>query len=204
MPKATKLKKYEEVLMAALKFTEDDLAANASGSFSAAQVLMLKRRRATQAVSIGVMCGIVAMFLLFVVVIVPNSAIPMLSFSLLFSLLALLIGGVAMLQVTRDLRAGLQMVEGRIDLDTTPGQNNATYTVKVEGKKFKVKKRAFLAFKNGDPYRIYYTPHTKTILSADWLRDDQPFVDQPNRDDAGLDDHWHNLTENDHLHLDKG
>jgi hypothetical protein len=37
----------------------------------------------------------------------------------------------------------------------------------------------FLSFKNGDPYRIYYAPATKLILSAEWLRDDSPFVDQP-------------------------
>jgi hypothetical protein len=37
---------------------------------------------------------------------------------------------------------------------------------------FAINKPIFLAFKNGDPYRIYYAPHSKTLLSAEWLRDE--------------------------------
>ncbi len=203
MPKDTKLKKYEDVLMRALRFDEEDLAANESGSFSVGQVQTLKRQRGTVIISVSALLGIVTMLLLFANVYAGGLA-PLVIVFLIVVAFVLLVGGLAALQVTRDLRAGLQLVEGRIDLDTTPGQNSATYTVKVEGKKFKVKKRAFLAFKNGDPYRIYYTPHTKTILSAEWLRDDDPFVEQPNRDDAGLDERWPDLTENDHLRRDKG
>ena len=36
-------------------------------------------------------------------------------------------------------------------------------------------KAVFLAFKNNDPYRIYYTVGSKTILSAEWLYDIQEY-----------------------------
>ena len=32
-----------------------------------------------------------------------------------------------------------------------------------------INKDVFLAFKNGDPYAIYYAPYSKTLLSAEWL-----------------------------------
>ena len=44
----SKVKKYEDVLMAAIRFDEDDLAANEAGTFSAAQILAFKHRRAAQ------------------------------------------------------------------------------------------------------------------------------------------------------------
>ncbi|MBK8029121.1 MAG: hypothetical protein IPK17_06325 [Chloroflexi bacterium] len=55
---------------------------------------------------------------------------------------------------------------------------SGNYFVWLDGRKFKVQHDGFLAFKNGDPYRLYYTPHSHTILSAEWLRDDDPFVER--------------------------
>ncbi len=187
MPQAAKLKKYEDVLMAALKFTEDDLAANMGGQLSAGQVAMFKQRRSTYASFIALLFGTVAAVLLFISALIFNGIVLLLACGLLFALSGLLVGVVPVLKINRDLRSGVQTVEGRVDLDTIPTQYSASYTVNVAGKKFKVKKRAFLAFKNGDPYRIYYAPHTKTILAADWLRADDPFEaphDEEQRSDA--------------------
>jgi len=186
MPQATKLKKYEEVLMAALKFTEGDLAANMGGRLSAAQVTQFKQRRSTYASFSALLFGTVAAAMMLISAVLFNGIVILLACGLLFALSGLLVGAVPVLNINRDLRLSVQMVEGRVDLDTTPARNSASYTVKVDDKKFKVKKRAFLAFKNGDPYRIYYTAHTKTILSADWLRDDDPFA-EPN-DNQRLED----------------
>jgi hypothetical protein len=70
-----------------------------------------------------------------------------------------------------DLRApeigGLQ---GRVNLDMSVNGKSSTLRLTIQDTKFDVKKDVFLAFKNSDPYAIYYAPHSKTILSAEWLR----------------------------------
>jgi hypothetical protein len=72
-----------------------------------------------------------------------------------------------------DLRVGeAQSLEGRIQLDTVSVSSAQQFTVTVEGHKFVVNKPVFLAFKNGDPYVIYYLPRSNTMLSAEWLRED--------------------------------
>ncbi|MBK8029120.1 MAG: hypothetical protein J0M07_23545 [Anaerolineae bacterium] len=177
MPKEVKLKKYEEVLAAALKFTDDDLAMNAAGRLSKTQVAALHRRRTIGAVMIGGLCVTVAFFLLIGTVGATASLGPILLAMLVFMAFALAVGALPAVRITRDLKMGVQVAEGRVELDTTPAQNSASYRVKVDGRKFNVQKRAFLAFKNGDPYRIYYAPNTKMILSAEWLRDDNPFIE---------------------------
>jgi len=45
------------------------------------------------------------------------------------------------------------------------------YYVTVQGVTWPIRGMVFSAFKNGDPYAIYYAPHSKTILSAEWLRE---------------------------------
>lgn len=176
MPKQVKLKKHEEVLMAALAFSEEDLAANQGGDLSPDQVVVFKQQRNLQTLIAGFYALVVA-FLTFMMLAAPRSIGPMLFLGLLFSLLVFWIGRVAPWQLNRDLRDGVQSAEGRIELDLRSAENGTTYFVKLDDRKFKVKKPAFLAFKNGDPYRIYYAPNTKTILSAEWLRDDNPFIE---------------------------
>jgi len=177
MPKEAKLKKYEDVLAAALKFTDDDLAMNAAGRLSPAQTAMLQRRRTVGAIVIGGLCAIVTLCLFIGSAGVGMFLSPVFLALMVFFAFALAIGAIPAVRISRDLKLGAQVVEGRVELDTTPAQNSASYRVKVDGQKFNVQKRAFLAFKNGDPYRIYYAPNTKTILSAEWLRDDNPFVE---------------------------
>lgn len=50
------------------------------------------------------------------------------------------------------------------------------YLLTIADQEFKIKKSLFLALKNGDPYSVYYAPHSREILSLEWLRDDQPFI----------------------------
>lgn len=45
------------------------------------------------------------------------------------------------------------------------------YNLKIGKLNFKIKKFGMLAFKNDEPYAIYYTPRTKILLSAEWLRE---------------------------------
>ena len=60
--------------------------------------------------------------------------------------------------------------QGRVSLDITQNRYKTAYTIQLQDRIWDVDKRIFLAFKNGDPYAIYYAPHSKKILSAEWLR----------------------------------
>ncbi|MBN8638753.1 MAG: hypothetical protein J0M07_25790 [Anaerolineae bacterium] len=183
MTNDTKLKKYEDVLMRALNFTEDDLALNAAGQLSAAQIERLKTQRSTTAILAVALSVIVGGLLLFANV-YARSLAPLVMMVLIFILFTVVTGIIPALQMTRDLQAGVQVAEGRVELDTIARRRRTTYVVKLNGQKFKVRKMTFLAFKNGDPYRLYYAPHSRTILSAEWLRDDDPFVERSDDDAA--------------------
>lgn len=73
------------------------------------------------------------------------------------------------------------LAEGRVDLSLNALQNTAEYFLRVENMRFTIKQNAFLTFKNGDPYRIYYAPHSKKILSVEWLREDDNLIDERER-----------------------
>lgn len=76
----------------------------------------------------------------------------------------------------RDLADGkTQVVRGAIKLGqqlfTIKGQGQqAHYSLQIESMNWTMRKSPFLAFADGDSYAIYYAPHSKTILSAEWLR----------------------------------
>ena len=172
-----KLKKYEDVLMRALNFTEDDLTLNAAGQLSAAQMNRLKTQRTTTA-SLAVALSVIVGGLLLFANGYARSLAPLVMMVLIFVLFTVVTGIIPAVQMTRDLQAGVQVAEGRVELKTIPQRKRTVYLVKLDGQKFKVQKQTFLAFKNGDPYRIYYAPHSRTILAAEWLRDDDPFVER--------------------------
>jgi hypothetical protein len=71
---------------------------------------------------------------------------------------------------------GISWVEGWVNLDieahADDGGTIYTYAISLESMCFNIRKDVFLAFKNGDPYRIYYEPYTTRLLSAEWLRDE--------------------------------
>lgn len=113
----------------------------------------------------------------------------------LLSLVAIAAVGVMVwrsMGLVRDLRERrAESVEGRVQLDLHRSYNGSMhhvggnhyrmsggrdqYYVYIGGMRFEVSKAGFLAFKNDDPYIVYYAPHSKMLLSAEWLRDD-PFA----------------------------
>lgn len=184
MPQAAKLKKYEDVLMAALDFTEADLAANETGEYSRRQIDALKRRRVLSGVAFTSAGAVVSALALLIGMVAASGSGAMLAvFIAALLALTVIVTVINALRVTRDLRDGARVVEGRVELATNQGEQANYYFVNVERVKFRVKKSVFLAFKNGDPYRLYYAPHSKSILSAEWLRDDDPFTEDAPRHD---------------------
>jgi hypothetical protein len=165
--------------MTALKFDADDLAANEAGALSPAQVTRLRRRRRGQDDGFSAF-GAVTMFAAAFMLLFVNFS-PLVPF-IFIPLLLLAFGvfvGINAWRINNDLRDGVRAAEGRVQLIVGKGGERGTiFYVEVEGQKFRLNREAFLAFKNGDPYRVYYVPHSKLILSVEWLRDDDPFAER--------------------------
>ena len=85
--------------------------------------------------------------------------------------------GIKRSRVNADLRKGdVFIAEGLISLYIQKIQNGQLvfyiYHADIQQQRFKLEKIVYDAFVNGDPYAIYYAPYSKTLLSAEWLRDE--------------------------------
>jgi hypothetical protein len=146
------------IFMDAVGFYEDDLEANQAGYISKEQYRLLYSRRNSWFVGIIILLWVLA--------------ILWFGWRNTF-LIVMFLGGLfysitKLIRIHRDLRSREAIsVEGRIALDV----NGRLFTLTLGHMQFNLDKTAFLAFKNGDPYRIFYTPYSKQILSAEWLRD---------------------------------
>lgn len=168
--------KPEHALMVALNFTDEELALNRDENLSDEQKVWLTslRNRWLKTLIASTIFGILFLMIgmvredvwiwIWIILIVGPGSAYLIAVS----------GKIA--AYSRDIRLGRAlMIEGRVILDISGKEGNLMkYLIKAEGLTFVVSKTVFLAFKNGDPYRIYYTPYTKQILSAEWLLDD-PF-----------------------------
>lgn len=172
-----KPKKYEDRLMEALAFDEGDVEANRAGYFSEAQKARLNRDRRSQALGemFLLVLSLVGIVLVLGAVNLAYLTPPILA--VLVGIGAFFLGLAALIwarssRTRADLRENrVAEAEGRVDLVVNSGQYAANYFLRVGDIRFTVKQNAFLAFKNGDPYRIYYTPRSKRILSVEWLRE---------------------------------
>jgi hypothetical protein len=64
-------------------------------------------------------------------------------------------------------------IQGRVRLDVHDTRNKGTiFHIAVADETFPANKDVFLAFKNDEPYALYFTPHTRHLLSAELLADD--------------------------------
>ena len=184
-----KPKKYEERLMDALAFDEDDLDANQAGHFSPEQ----RARFIGEQRKIAVFAGFFTLLLaLWIGATRLNAAAAPALFVFIPIFAALFLTyAVKVLRLSSDLREDRVLTaEGRVALSMKgSGSNQVECTVKVGAMRFRVKQPVFLAFKNGDPYCIYYTRRSKRLLSAEWLRenDDNLIIEQPD-DQAGDDE----------------
>lgn len=163
----------EEELMWAVGFTPVDVAANQDGVLSDDQLQNFRdqRRKAASAVVLMVLLAVGALAL------GQNLRSAVDGICLLIpSIVFLVIGASAFLEARtchRDIRANqVDAVQGRVQLDIASKGKNVTYVIVLQHRVWSVKKQVFFAFKNGDPYVIYFTPRSNKILSAEWLRED--------------------------------
>ncbi len=157
-------------LMDALNFDETDLDYNRQGEFSPAQQQRLfQRQQLTLTYSI-ILSGV----LLFAILLIPTArqAIIFLFAGMGVAGYFLFTNGSEWVSLSRDLKQGkVKQVEGRIRLDVEgQGKNGVAYSVRIDQEYWKINKDTFLAFKNEDPYIIYFASHSRKILSAEWLR----------------------------------
>lgn len=176
-----KLKKYEDRLMAALDFSELDLENNRAGLMTYHQAMRLRSARfvATLSWTIPLLLGVCGLsFGVSVMSLVGSAALEVALLPMLFVLgvsgWLYAFFGMRSSRLNDDLRENrVSVVEGRVDLSVVAGNNSAVYALDIGSIRFPLKHDGFLAFKNGDPYRIYYTAHSKRILSVEWLREDE-------------------------------
>ena len=169
----------------ALDITKKDLALNKTGRISSHQIHHLAHLRL-----FGIASWLIVIILLPVVLVLFFTGSifePSIAFCpvvlIVFFVLAIMNIPIT-LKVNKDLKIkSPSVVEGQIRTKIT----NTKHSIYIDDMSFDVDVLLFRIFKNGDPYRIYYAPHTKQILSAVWLPGENPF----NTPDDEL------LTEND-------
>ncbi|MBZ0285406.1 MAG: hypothetical protein K8L97_32025 [Anaerolineae bacterium] len=160
--------KSEHLLMDAIEFDEEDLESNQQGVLSQKQQQVFRAERNSWGLGVLLVLILSPMFFIFLlnsggrnphtlIVVIPIALIVLIHFWLKWT------------SWGKDYRRNLvHSAEGRVQLDVLSREN---YRIDIQKMRFEVTKRVFLAFKNNDPYIIYYAPSTKRILSAEWLRE---------------------------------
>ncbi len=86
----------------------------------------------------------------------------------------------------RDIQAGkVAMIAGPVRLDVR-GSNPPSYVVAMDHLEFKVEKEILLSLKNGEQYRVYYTPSARKFLAAESLEDSLPKSETKQKRDQTL------------------
>jgi hypothetical protein len=169
-------------LMKAIGFNEDDLHANTEGYMSKKQRAMLSKNRKAWLKRISGVIVIVS--ILFISALLNGikgtyrfaDAVMLIAGSCLLAALVMLYMWLRRSRLNADLHKGdVYIAEGSISLHVQKIQDGKIvinlYHADIQDQRFKLDKAIFDVFKNYDHYTIYYAPHSKTILSAEWLRE---------------------------------
>ncbi len=169
----------ESLLRKALDFDDVDLDANRNGAITPKQRLMLSRKQGWQ---ISHTPG--TYFFLFSVLLIATCALwnplsqTLLLVLVVYTALAVVISSVSLtllmnrlIRIRIDLREGtVHTIGGQVSLDVrSPSRYNVKCSLRVQDMRFEISKAVMLAFHNGEYYRVYYTPHSKTVLSAELM-----------------------------------
>jgi hypothetical protein len=170
--------KAKHVLQDALHFTPKDVEDNREGWISDSQRMRMSNERKKWMLVNIVTAAIYGIFLVTIIRSNPTNIIPSdgVGTIILLTILAapIFLGSlVKWIQLLWDeLGKRVQIIEGNIQLDIVKrGKGRIVYKLAVEDVQFEVSKTAFLAFKNRDQYCVYYAPHSRTIVAAEWLRE---------------------------------
>lgn len=170
--KKKKAVKYEEILEGAFGFNDYTLEYNGRGKYSEGQQIYFAQRIKLKVLGaiLFALGNLVVLFLLSRSL-MGNSEFA--AFFLIVFILSLFSGllGYHAYKMRQDLKHDhIEVVEGRVQLDiASNGQYGNSYKLHIGEISFNIHKAQFFALKNGDPYRVYYMPATKHILSLEWL-----------------------------------
>ncbi|MCU0499991.1 MAG: hypothetical protein MUF87_21780 [Anaerolineae bacterium] len=181
--------KHEQRLAQALGFTSDDLEFNQNGIINSTQLDDL-RRTLTHKLLENAGIAVVVTLVLGIGTFLVRDYLRLAPW-----LLSLIVMGPALLigyslwqwwwiyrYLRRDQREQTaKTISGRITLTSNrlADDQHLAYSLTIGDHAFPISETVFLTFKNGDPYQIYYAPHTHRILSAVWLADPDLFDTAP-------------------------
>ena len=162
------------VLMAAIRFSEADLAENRRGLLSPTQAVRLQSSRRRQLVfALPLFIGLVlaATVLVFAGQRLGN---PILSLAgtVLIVINAVVIGtiGRGFMRVGGDLRPGnIEVLAGEVERVLRRGRHGDNYLIRIDGASLYVTKEVFRGFRHQASYRVYRTLHSGQLLSAELL-----------------------------------
>lgn len=165
--------------MSILRFTEEDLQANREGYLTKSQRSKLNRDRTSWKIFTALALGAIPFGTVMAILDGIRRHDTVASRIGIIGLICIVCSCIAVYvwldikRLDRDLHKGdVQVVEGRVQVGERLFRRRGTprYYVSLQGISWNVGYIVSSAFKNGDPYAIYYAPHSKTILSAEWLR----------------------------------
>lgn len=173
--KKKKAVKYEEILEGAFGFNDYTVEYNGRGEYSEGQrIYFAQRVRLNRVLAVlFALSNFVALFWL------ANSNLYRHEIAIFFLVVFLVNLFAVMLErraykMQENLKDNqLEVVEGRVQLGLSTTQHGTTYEMQIGDTKFNIHGKQFFALKNGDPYRVYYMPATKQILSVEWLYSEQ-------------------------------
>ena len=165
---------YNDDLPQTLGFTPDDITCNRDGSLSDSQREKLRRMR-QRALLVG---GSIVVALIFVAtgflfVGQQNDSPIMTLVGIGLVMCNVVIMGVFTrywLRLDGDLREGkVHSASGRAErvLRVTRGQRVSSYVLKIGEERFPTTRDTLKAFEHEKPYRAYYTPYARVLLSAE-------------------------------------
>lgn len=164
----------QEALMWALMFNEEDLEANQNGLLSKVQRKRMQLMRVLWKGFTGLSIALLSLVLFTTQtpIRIDNNLWRSIILGVLFAFFAAFSWRKFRLLAV-DMEAGVGCVEG--DLRKSSLQNptfkSTDYFLTINGVRFSVHPDIYDTFKDGDPYAIYYIPRSKTIYSAEWLRE---------------------------------
>lgn len=163
------------MLATALKFNDNDLMANRDGYMTKEQRVRLRRIGLSRYLpsAFGSIVFGIAFFLCLLLLLTGLRDGQLLFLLSIFGFMSVWLAGYAYVHWRKfkaDLEKGnVAMAAGQIRLNIYGFGNRIGFSVGIEKQSFGVKRRILLAFKNGEPYQIYYAPHSRTLLSAEHL-----------------------------------
>lgn len=166
------LKTPPMTLMEALDFSPDDVAANREGRVSERQQAKLRaarRRSVYVGAAILIAVGLAATVLLFLGERNESAILTFVGISVTVCnavIMSMIVRN--WLRLTADIDSGqVTALEGEVHHTIRVTGRMANYLIRLQGQEVVVSKPAFLAIREGAPYRVYRTPAAKTLLSIE-------------------------------------